>query len=71
MKPPKTIAKYDTSDVAFHKLVNLAVERVGGLKPGIKIRWSISLSYWSDDWAAPEKTKDMKVVPTQSSFSNL
>ena len=70
MKPPKNIAKFDSSTEAGMKLMHLALERIFGLKDGVKVRWSLSVSYWSDDWTDPEKTKDMKVIPTQASFTN-
>lgn len=71
MKPPKNIAKYDSSLMAGMKLMHLALERIFGCKDGVKIRWSISISYWHDDWADPEKSKGWgPAIGTQSSFSN-
>jgi hypothetical protein len=70
MKPPKTLTKYDDSTLAGSKLIQLALEKILCCKPGIKIRWSVTINYWSDDWTDPEKTKDMTVIPTQGSFSN-
>ena len=70
MKPPKNIEKYDSSTLAGMKLVQLALEHVFGCKDGVKVRWSLTLSYWNDDWVDPEKTKDMKVIPRTATFSN-
>lgn len=65
MRPPKDLDKYLDSNLAGMRLMYLALQRVMGLKPGWKVKWSISISYWNDN--PPE---DMKVIPRQGSFSS-
>jgi hypothetical protein len=71
MKRPKNIAKYEESLHAGMRLIHFALQQIFPLKPGIKVKWSITISLWSEDWLDPEKTKDMKVLPMSSTYSNL
>jgi hypothetical protein len=71
MKPPKNVAKYESGLVAGMKLLSLCLEKIFGARDGVKVKWSITVYYWNDDWTDPEKTKDMKVLPLSGSFSNL
>lgn len=65
MKPPKDVKKYLEPSLASARLLSLVLDRMLMLKPGWKVKWSISISYWNDN-----PPTDMKVIPRQGSFSS-
>jgi hypothetical protein len=73
MKIPKNITKYDSSVVAGMKLMQLVSEAILGCKDGIKVHWSIRISYWHDDWASKQKLAKSAIVavPESREYSNL
>lgn len=73
MKPPNTLDKYESSVSAGAKLVQLALDHVIGCRDGVKVRWSLTISYWHDDWSDAEKLKALErpVITRNLSMSNL
>lgn len=66
MKPPKDLEKYSSPLVAGCQLINLAIRQMLCKADGVKIKWSITVSYWD------EKIEDRKghVFPIRGTFSN-
>lgn len=65
MKPPKDLSKYLSSHLAGLRLMHLALDRVAGLKPSWRVKWTLSVSYWCDD---PDPT--VKIIPRQMSWDS-
>ena len=65
MRPPKDLDKYLEPQLAFARLLYLMLERMLMLKPGWRVKWSISISYWNENPPA-----DLKIIPRQGSFSS-
>ena len=68
MKPPKNLDKYEDGDSAALGLISLAMNRVAGLKPGIKCRWRLNLRLYADEEVI--KSLGIKVFPCDGTFSN-
>ena len=46
MKTPKDIERYITPWLAALRLTSLAVERVGCMRRGVRVKWELKISYY-------------------------
>jgi hypothetical protein len=70
VRPPKDLNKYQTSLIAGIQLINLALRQI--LCTDDMVKWSITVSYWNNDWTDKEKmAQDKRVaIHTRGTFSN-
>lgn len=68
MKTPKDIHRYITPWLAAVRLIGLSVDRLATVRPGVRVRWELKVSYYYP----PEVLKEITgpCVSTSASFSS-
>src|SRR5262249_21843335 len=71
MKPPKDLEVYVPASVAASGLINRGLDLLekGFADPQLMVRWSLTVSQWSDDWLNP--SDDRVAVMTKGTVSSV